>query len=174
MDDVVREATAIFTTIELTARFWQQQLEETSKQYTAFSIPGKSARYQFCVTPMGLQGSPASFARLMDHVMRQLKGVLSYIDDVLIHSRNHEEHLVQLEQVLLRLRKYGLKLNVSKQDTNRRRVSTISRVHSHKNRNYPINRQNTGNKGLPATKQPTADLRIHRNLQLLLVPNFQL
>jgi len=114
IDQVGREGSKIFTTIDLTAGFWQQELEETSKQYTAFSVPGKAARYQFCVTPMGLQGSPASFARLMDHVMRQLTGVLTYIDDVLVHSENHEQQLIRLEQVLLRLRKYGLKLNVNK------------------------------------------------------------
>ena len=114
IDEVGKEGSTIFTTIDLTAGFWQQELDEASRQYTAFSVPGKAARYQFCVTPMGLQGSPASFARLMDHVMRQLKGVLTYIDDVLVHSRTHEEHLERLEQVLLRLRKYGLKLNVNK------------------------------------------------------------
>ena len=46
--------------------------------------------------------------------MRGLQGVLTYIDDVLCHARSHEEHLQVLEKVFLRLRKYGLKLNVSK------------------------------------------------------------
>ena len=114
IDEIGKEKAKIFTTVDLTAGFWQQELEENSRQYTAFSVPGKSARYQFCVTPMGLQGSPASFARLMDHVMRQTEGVLTYIDDVLVHADSHEKHYKRLEEVLLRLRKYGLKLNVAK------------------------------------------------------------
>ena len=69
IDEVGKERSSVFTAIDLTAGFWQQELEESSRQYSAFSIPGKAARYQFCVTPMGLQGSPASFARLMDHIM---------------------------------------------------------------------------------------------------------
>ena len=39
---------------------------------------------------------------------------LTYIDDVLCHAKSHEEHLQVLENVFLRLRKYGLKLNVAK------------------------------------------------------------
>ena len=63
---------------------------------------------------MGLQGSPASFAQLIDNVMRDLRGVLTYIDDVLVHTCDHEAQLKLLEQSLLGLRKYKLKLNVAK------------------------------------------------------------
>ena len=65
---------------------------------------------------MGLQGSPASFARLIDYVMRGLRGVLTYIDDVLVHTSTQDGHLEQLEEVFLRLRKYNLKLNVAKSE----------------------------------------------------------
>ena len=114
IDEVGRSASDVFTTIDLTAGFWQQRLEEGSRQYTAFSVPGKGARYQWKVTPMGLQGSPASFSRLMDYVIRELDGVLTYVDDVLAHTKGHIEHAKVVENVLWRLRKYGLKLNVSK------------------------------------------------------------
>jgi hypothetical protein len=63
---------------------------------------------------MGLQGSPASFARLMDFVMRGLTGVLTYIDEVLVHTGCHKEMLQQLEGTLLRLRRFGVKMNVAK------------------------------------------------------------
>ena len=63
---------------------------------------------------MGLQGSPASFARLIDIVFRGLAGVNSYFDDVMCHAKTHEEQLQALEQVFLRLRKYNLKLNLGK------------------------------------------------------------
>ena len=114
IDEIGRTGSTIFTTIDLTSGFWQQELEEESRQFTAFSVPGKGARYQWKVSPMGLQGSPASFARLMDYVLREIAGVLTYIDDVLLHTKTHEFHLQQLETVLLRLRKYGLKLNARK------------------------------------------------------------
>ena len=62
---------------------------------------------------MGLQGSPASLARLIDYVMRDRPGVLTYIDDVLVHACDHEAQLKLLEHCLLRLRKNNLKLNVA-------------------------------------------------------------
>ena len=93
----------VFSAVDLTSGFWQQLMEEESRQYSAFTVPG-GARYQWCVTPMGLQGSPASFARLIDHVMRGLHGVICYIDDVLIHTENHTTHIAGLREVFLRLR----------------------------------------------------------------------
>ena len=114
IDEVGRRGSKIYTTVDLTSGFWQQALAEDSRQYTAFTVPGKGTRYQWRVTPMGLQGSPASFARLMDYIMRGAHGVLTYIDDVLVHSVGHGEHLRHLEEVLWRLRRYGLKMNVEK------------------------------------------------------------
>jgi ribosomal silencing factor RsfS len=60
---------------------------------------------------MGLQGSRASFARLMDFVKTGVKGIITYIDDILVHSQDHGQHLKSLREALWRLRKYGLKLN---------------------------------------------------------------
>jgi hypothetical protein len=114
LDEVGKAKLTIFLTFDLTSGFWQQSLQEKSRQYTAFSVPGKGARYQWRVTPMGLQGSPASFTRLMDFVMTGVKGIITYIDDILVHSQDHEQHLKSIEEVLWRLQKYSLKLNVDK------------------------------------------------------------
>jgi hypothetical protein len=50
----------------------------------------------------------------MDFVMTGVKGIIMYIDDILVHSRDHEQHLKTIKGVLWRLWKYGLKLNVDK------------------------------------------------------------
>jgi hypothetical protein len=76
LDEVGKAKSAIFLTCNLTSGFWQQSLQEKSRQYTAYSVPSKGARYQWSVTPMGLQGSQALFARLMDFVMTGLKASL--------------------------------------------------------------------------------------------------
>jgi hypothetical protein len=114
IDEIGRSGSYRYSCIDLTSGFWQMELEEESRQYTAFSLPGKAAKFNWCVAPIGLQGSPTSFARLMDYVMGGILGVLPYIDDVLVHNRGHEEHLKTVAEVLLRLRKYGLKLNADK------------------------------------------------------------
>ncbi len=40
--------------------------------------------------------------------------IIVYIDDLLVHSKNHEEHLHQLDQSFLGLRNVGLKAKLSK------------------------------------------------------------
>jgi hypothetical protein len=55
-----------------------------------------------------------SFSRLMDTAMRGLQNVLTYIDDVLIHSNTLDSHLQHMEAALKRLRQHNLKLNLLK------------------------------------------------------------
>ena len=62
---------------------------------------------------MGLLGSPATFGRMMDFIMRFLS-CITYQDDVLIHSKTHAEQLEQLQLCFDRIRAHGLKLNVKK------------------------------------------------------------
>ena len=40
--------------------------------------------------------------------------MITYIDDILTHSKGHHHQLKLLEETLLRLRKYNLKLNPAK------------------------------------------------------------
>ena len=100
-------------------------IDKKSRPMTSFTVPGKGTRYQWRVTLMGLQGSPASFARLIDYIFRGIKDVINYIDDVLTHRKGHEEQLKLLEETLLRLRKYNLQLNPAKSVS---RAATVHRL----------------------------------------------
>jgi hypothetical protein len=64
--------------------------------------------------PMGLLGAPASFQRLMEKVVQGIQNVLVYIDDLLLHSGRHPEHLKLLDDVLFRLVHNGIKMNLKK------------------------------------------------------------
>jgi transposase InsO family protein/ribonuclease HI len=112
-DQIGLRKSKIFSTLDLTSGFWQQNLEKQSREYTAFTVPGRG-RFQWTRTPMGLHGAPSSFARLMDFVMSNLDGVITYIDDLLVHSSTFDQHLFDLESALKRLRLYNLKLNLRK------------------------------------------------------------
>ena len=93
IDEIGLAGSDTFTTIDLTSGFWQQALDKASRPMTSFTVPGKGTQYQWTVTPMGLQGSPASLARLIDYVFRGINGVITYINDVLTHSRGHQDQL---------------------------------------------------------------------------------
>jgi len=110
---VGNDRSKIFSTLDLTSGFWQMQLKPDCREYTAFTLPGVG-QYEWKMSPMGLTGCPASFARLMDVVMRNVPNVITYIDDVLIHTRDHNLHLSALRRACDRLRYYHLKLNLDK------------------------------------------------------------
>ena len=114
IDEIGLHGSKIFSTIDLTSGFWQQELRKEARKYTAFTVPGKNVKYQFARTAMGLKGASSSFAKLINYVIRDIEGVMGYIDDVMIHSSTWQEHVELLEKVLLRFRQYNLKINARK------------------------------------------------------------
>ena len=64
----------------------------------------------------GLKNAPATFQRLMDTVLSGLKwkGLLVYMDDIIIYSTTPQEYLVILADTLERLTNAGLKINPAK------------------------------------------------------------
>jgi transposase InsO family protein/ribonuclease HI len=103
----------IFSCIDLRSGFWQLDLDKKARHLTAFTIPGVG-QFQYTVAPMGLAGSPASFSRLMDLIMKDLSNVITYIDDCLVHSPDETTHAQHVRMALQRIRKHKLKINLEK------------------------------------------------------------
>lgn len=104
----------IFSTLDLRPGYWQIELHPTAKEKTAFIT--HQGLYEFRVLPFGLCNSPSTFQRLMEHVLRgpNWQTCLIYIDDIIIYSRNFDEHLRHVEDVFPRLRKAHIRLTPSK------------------------------------------------------------
>ena len=86
IDEIGAERSNVFSTMDLTKGFFQQNLEEESRKYTAFTVPGLGS-FQFTVSCFGSHGAPSSFSYLMTEVLQNLQNLLSYIDDILGHTR---------------------------------------------------------------------------------------
>jgi hypothetical protein len=109
--EIGRSGSTIFSTIDLTAGFWQMILHPRAHPYTAFTVPGMG-QFQWLTSPMGLLGCPASFQWLMETVVHNISNVIVYVDDLLVHSASHEEHLATLGEILKRLVQHNIKINI--------------------------------------------------------------
>ena len=103
-----------FSTLDLSAGYWQIGLKESSKPKSAFIT--QDGLYEFNVLPMGLSNSAGTFQRVMMEVFRNLnwKFVLIYLDDVIVFSNSFTEHVDHLRQVFQKLRDANSKLNPKK------------------------------------------------------------
>src|SRR5919108_4957860 len=79
----------------------------------AFRCPGAIGLFEWVVMTFGLKNAGATYQRAMNYLFHDLIGRLVevYIDDVVVKSRRADGHIADLEEVLIRTRKYGLKMN---------------------------------------------------------------
>ena len=77
----------IFTTLDLKAGYWQVEMVEECKTYTAFTC-GPLGFYDCETMPFGATNAPATFQRLMDNCLGDLNmnWCIVYLDDIIIFS----------------------------------------------------------------------------------------
>lgn len=106
--DRLRDAKYL-SSLDIKSAFFQIPLSEDSKEYTAFTVPGRGL-FQFKRLAFGLTNSPATFQRAIDTILGpELEPfVFKYIDDIIIVSKDFESHLMVLSLVFDRLVSAGL------------------------------------------------------------------
>jgi hypothetical protein len=80
---------------------------------TAFRVPGAVGLFEYVVMTFRLKNAGATYQRAMNYMFHDLIGKLVeiYIDDVVVKSTSTEGHLGDLQRVLERTRKFGLRMN---------------------------------------------------------------
>ena len=102
-----------YSAIDLKSGYWQVELDEESKEKTAFVC--HKGLYHWNVLPFGICTAPAIFSELMATVLEGFEHfAIAYIDDILIFSESAEAHFSHIEKVLDRLREHNLKLKLPK------------------------------------------------------------
>ena len=102
-DDLFTELSdsKFFTKIDLSKGYWQIPLSEDCKPFTAFQSP--LGLLEFNVLPFGLSTAASTFQRMMRMLFPDFSGVISYFDDVLVHSATWQHHIATVRSVLSRL-----------------------------------------------------------------------
>ena len=94
-DDLINQlvGSQVFTKLDLRSGYHNIQIKEGDKWKTAFRT--KEGLFKYQVMLFGLQNAPSVFQRFMNHIFRDLlgKGVVVYLDDILIHAKTKEENI---------------------------------------------------------------------------------
>jgi hypothetical protein len=106
----------VFSKIDLRSGYHQIKIRASDIPNTAFST--RYGLYEYLVMSFGLTNAPAYFMYLMNSVfMPELdKFVVVFIDDILVYSKNEDEHTEHIHIVLQRLRDHRLYAKLSKSD----------------------------------------------------------
>jgi len=85
----------VISTLDLVKGYWENPLEATSREKTAFAIP--FGLYEFDVMLIDLHNAPATFQQMINHLLRGCSPFArTCIDNIVIFSQSWEDHLLHL------------------------------------------------------------------------------
>ncbi|GKC30346.1 putative reverse transcriptase domain-containing protein, partial [Tanacetum coccineum] len=110
------QGSSVYSKIDLRSGYHQLRVRDEDISKTAFKT--RYGHYEFQVMPFGLTNAHAVFMDLMNRVCKPYldKFIIVFIDDILIYSRNKEEHAYHLRIILELLKKEKLYAKFSKCD----------------------------------------------------------
>ena len=116
IDDLLDQlvGASVFSKIDLRSGYHQLRVRVEDVPKTAFRT--RYGHYEFLVMPFGLTNAPAVFMDYMNRIFRPYldKFIVVFIDDILIYSKNEEEHREHLGIALRVLRDHQLYAKLSK------------------------------------------------------------
>ena len=103
-----------FTKIDLRGAYNLVRIRPGDEWKTAFRT--RYGHFEYTVMPFGLTNAPAVFQHMANDIFRDFLDIflIIYLDDLLIYSTTQEEHNAHVQQVLQRLREYGLYAKLEK------------------------------------------------------------
>ena len=118
----------VFSKIDLRSGYYQLSVKEVDVPKAAFRT--RCGHYEFLVMPFGLTNASAAFMDLMNRVFRPYvdQFVVVFIDDILVYSKDAQEHEQHMKIVLQTLREKKLYAKLRKCDFWLKEVSFLGYI----------------------------------------------
>ncbi|GJU53429.1 putative reverse transcriptase domain-containing protein [Tanacetum coccineum] len=122
------QGSSVYSKIELRSDYHQLRVRDEDIPKTAFRT--RYGHYVFQVMPFGLTNAHVVFMDLMNRVCKPYldKFIIVFIDDILIYSRNKEEHTNHLRIILELLKKEKLYAKFSKKRISDKRTKNQAKT----------------------------------------------
>ena len=117
-----------FTKLDLRSAYNLIRIKEGDEYKTAFRT--KYGHYEYLVMPFGLKNAPATFQSFINSILRPYleKCVILYLDDILIYSKDLEEHHNQVRNVLQTLINNNLYAKLEKCEFDQNKVEFLGYI----------------------------------------------
>jgi transposase InsO family protein len=102
----------VFHKLDLSHAYSQVELEPESRKFV--TINTHKGLFQYTRLPYGVSSAPAQFQRVMESVLKGIPSTVVYFDDILVTGETADLSYQNLDLVLDRLDKAGLKLKRDK------------------------------------------------------------
>lgn len=115
VDDIIDSLSGatVFSQLDIRSAYHNIMIAPEDRHKTAFRFNGEL--FEYTRVPYGLCSAPATFCRLISMILHDYKSFcLGYFDDIIIFSKNNNEHYQHISDVLDKLGQAGLKLNKEK------------------------------------------------------------
>ena len=109
-----------FSIVDAKCGYWNVELDQESSYLTTFNSP--FGRYRFLRMPFGLKMSQDVFQAKIDQTFEGCKGTIGIADDIVVFGKSEEEHDRHINEMLIRCRTTGLKLNPDKCKIKQRKI----------------------------------------------------
>ena len=107
----------LFSKIDLKYAYSQIPLDENIKKHCKFNIVGGRATgtYRFINGFYGLTDIPATFQKMIDKTLQNIKTKFAYLDDILVITKgNLQDHETELDKIMKQLNEENLAINLQK------------------------------------------------------------
>ncbi|XP_058980999.1 uncharacterized protein K02A2.6-like [Musca domestica] len=135
-----------YSKIDLSKAYLQLEVHPDDQKFLTLST--HKGLFQPTRLMFGVASAPSQWQRLMEQLLADIPGVKVFLDDIKITAKDERTHLDRLEEVLKRLDRYNMRINLAKSEFLRESIEYCG---------YVIDRQ--GIRKIPAKIKAIQEMR---------------